>query len=365
MVEKNNRMKKFAESENQILIDSYRSYSNGELAELLPGRTEKLVYDQLQRLKIRRTRKEYNMILGRIMTKVPIYPDETKYLLENYYKLTNGQLLEHLNSYRSSSEQLRPTTMLNHCRKLALSRGVQIRWSYSDTRRLKKWHPFMGDKQIAEHLNRVGCSRRRINEKMVYKVFTRKHIEKKRELLGIKRTPAQLALLRKDNIMCGEYTFWSGDNNPWNNGSRPGLKEEEVIVRNDQNGVQRRYIKVGDRITPYRRWFYQNFIGPVPGDMVVHGIDLDPMNDDPGNLVLRKKTIWTREMITEGLALLRKKRATALGRSRRMGKKPSWLVPHRREVVRLSKLIDRYEDRIRKRIPREAEETYKSTNPIF
>lgn len=222
-------------------------------------------------------------------------PDELKFLLDNFFNMTNQELTDHINNYRLSEGKLTVSGVIAKCRDLGLSRWIQIRWSKKDVKRLQKWYPLMGNKEIARLLNEVGTSRRSINGKWIYRKFSLKHVEKKMTLLKLRRTTEQLERIKADNLLINTPAALE---KMWK--KRGIAKEEEIRIWKD-----RRVIKIGGSFIHYTRWMYHNFIKPLQQHEIVFHIDLDSLNDDPENLEIR-----TRK--TQRVSLLDRKRALPL-----------------------------------------------------
>lgn len=215
------------------------------------------------------------------------YPDELVFLKKNYFSLTNSELNEAINSRRQEPVAL--STMLNQCQRMGLKRGIQIRWSLEDVAYLERHYKTMGDKELAMKLTRRKKTFRVIDGKRVYRKFTKKHIEKKRELLGLKRTDKQVLAIRKRNIKLGLTFAFSKEKHAWNNGKRPVANEGDIRNWKDQYGNYKRQIKIDGKFIPYTRWFYMNKIGPVQPNEIVFHIDFDALNDEPENLEVRNE----------------------------------------------------------------------------
>lgn len=222
-------------------------------------------------------------------TAIPLYPDEIKFLKENYFDLTHDEIFHKINSNRSVNNKIGRTCLRSKIYKMGLRKGIQIRWSKKDTLRLKKWYHFMGDTQIAEHLNKVGTTYRKENGKKIYRKFTKKHVEKKRELLGLIRSPENVNRIVQDNKLVGDQFCFTHTDNAWTRGTRIKADTEEIRIWNC-NGSLKRFIKVNGMFTPYTRWYYHNFINTLLPHQLVFHIDLDKLNDDPDNFEIRTRT---------------------------------------------------------------------------
>ncbi|MFW6370977.1 MAG: hypothetical protein ACOC10_07220 [Bacteroidota bacterium] len=211
------------------------------------------------------------------------YPDELVFLKKNFYKLTNDQLLEQINSNRTRKVSM--SAMLHKCRKMGLSKGIQIRWSDADVKYIIKHYQTKGNYELAMLLNKRRKTFRVIDGKKVYRKFTKKHVEKKLGLLGLSRTNDEVHRILKRNIEIGIRPVFSKEDNLYTRGIKPVAGEYDIKVWN-ANGYTRRVIKVDGKFIPYARWFYHNYIGSVPDGWNVYHKDMDPLNDDPGNLYI-------------------------------------------------------------------------------
>jgi len=213
--------------------------------------------------------------------KLPFQPDEVLFLKQNFYKLTNEDLREHINKFRAPQNQLSCHAFRNRCYLMGFKRGVQIRWSQEDIKKLKSWYKIMGNTQIAELLNIYGTSSRIIDGEKIKRIFTKKHVEKKLILLEIRRSEEQIKNIMNDHRLCGNLRDYTSNDNLWTRGFLIAAKEGEIRIRKNM-----RVIKINGEFIPYARWFYNQFIAPVPDNMKVYHIDMDPLNDEPENLEL-------------------------------------------------------------------------------
>lgn len=266
-------------------------------------------------------------------------PDEHVFLIENFHKMTNQQLTDHINKYRSSAGKLTVSGVRHECKNLGLTRGIQIRWSKKDVQRLRAWMPIMGNIEIARLLNEVGTSRRKIKGEWVYRKFTNKAIQKKYTLLKLSRTPEQIARIKADNLLINtpdaHAKMWQ---------TRGKAKEEEIRIT---HGV--RMIKIDGKFIPYTRWMYNKFICELQPEEIVFHIDLDSLNDDPENLEVR-----TRK--TQRVSLNDRKRAIPLLQKRlaKIQKKYEWLISAdekrtaMKDILRIQRLIENQIQRLKK-----------------
>jgi len=234
--------------------------------------------------------------------KVNWYPDELLFLKENINKLTNQQLLDAINAKRS--KPVGYSAMRHQFIRMGILRQIQIRWSQEDVNYLKKHFRKKGNVELAILLTKRKKTFRVIDGKRVYRQFNKKHVEKKLKLLKLKRTPEEVSAIKKRNIEIGLTPVITSSDNYWSRGVRQKSKDGDIKIWKRQDGKLIRVIKVDGKFTPYSRWFYHNFISPVPAGMNVFHIDLDPLNDDPENLELRNKKGVNREDRKRALQLL-------------------------------------------------------------
>jgi hypothetical protein len=236
--------------------------------------------------------------------KIPIIwaPDELKFLHDNYKSLTLLQLLNHINSNRSSRIDI--GALRHQCYRMRLQKYTIIHWHEDDIEYLIDNYKTKGNKEIAIDLNKLQRTSRVINGQITHRQFSKKSVEKKLKLLKLKRSSEEVFAIRKRNIAEGLTVCQKHDDNYWTKGIRKKATEEEVRIWHDQTGRLRRWIKIGNHFIPYSRWFYNNFINPVPFGFNVFHADFDSLNDDPQNLILRKRRGMTIEEMNEGIKLL-------------------------------------------------------------
>lgn len=201
------------------------------------------------------------------------------FIRKNFPVMTWNELLTAINEIRSTSEQVEISALRHQVRRMGLSKGIQIRWSQKDISFLRSNYTKIGNVEMADILNKKNSSFRIIDGKKNYRTFTKKHIEKKLKLLRLYRTPEEILSIKRRNLTTTNYRVLTSECNQWTQGTRKAAREEETRV---WRGV--RYVKVNGKFTPYTRWFYHNFIQPIPKGFVVYHLDSDVLNDRPDNL---------------------------------------------------------------------------------
>lgn len=203
---------------------------------------------------------------------IRLKPGEKQFLTKNFKRFTNQELLDHLNAQRSSDEQLKITWLRMKLYKMGLKKCEILRWTKDETQFLLDNYQHEGDAWIARQMTKK------------FRKFKLKNVEKKRELLGIKRTEEQIQAIKKKNIDRGCYNTVSEGR--WKDGGAP---EGHRVIWN-QNGVLSEYVKVNGSYIPYAPWLYESHIAPIPEGCKVYHIDCNVLNNELHNLEIRMAT---------------------------------------------------------------------------
>jgi hypothetical protein len=212
---------------------------------------------------------------------IEYHPAEIVFIHKNFFKLSKEDLLDGVNAMRE--RKIKMSSLRHQCYRMGLKKGIQIRWSDDDIQFLRNNFQKIGDVELAERLTKRKKTYRIINGKRVYRRFTKKHVEKKRNLLNLKRSSQELKNIRLRNEKNGRMKTFSSDDNMWTRQIKIPAKEHEIRIWNT-NGQRKKYIKINGRFIPYARWYYHNFIAELTPDKKVYHLDLDTLNDDPDNL---------------------------------------------------------------------------------
>jgi len=206
-------------------------------------------------------------------------PEENDFLKNNFFSMTNGQLCDAINSMRNSP--IKQSSLLNQCRRLGLQRGIQIRWSKEDIEFLKANYKTHGYTELAMMLNERKSTFRIIDGQKVYRIFNKKHVEKKQELLGLKHTDEETYKIRVRNnqIFNLGYTY---ENNDWSLGYRTAFPENQIRVWT-HHGKSYKYIKIDGKFVFYSRYQWEQKHGPIPSDKILNCKTNDQLNCDPEN----------------------------------------------------------------------------------
>ncbi|MDR1198357.1 MAG: hypothetical protein LBK94_05010 [Prevotellaceae bacterium] len=126
-------------------------------------------------------------------------PVDLMIIVENFDKMTLSRLHEHVNNFRSDADSVDLSALRHQLRRMGLKKQMQIRWSAEDIAFLKNRYRKIGNVELARRLNSRKKTFRKIDGKKVFRVFTKKHVEKKLKLLGLARSPKELSAIRKQN----------------------------------------------------------------------------------------------------------------------------------------------------------------------
>lgn len=147
-------------------------------------------------------------------------------------------------------------------------------WAPEQVIFLKENYQSIGDTELAQLFSERWTK---------YKGWSKKHIEKKRRQLGLKRAPLEILAIHQRNVAAGAYALcpvkaWA---------SRGGAAQAGTLrIWTNNQGSQFMVIKIKDRYVHYARWLYEQLRGTVPDGCVVRLKDGNPLHVTPGNLQL-------------------------------------------------------------------------------
>lgn len=222
------------------------------------------------------------------------------FIRKNYPVMTLVELLNAINEIRPTSQQVGLSGLRFQCKRMGLSKGIQIRWSKKDITFLLSNYQKIGNVELAKILSKNNRSFRVIEGRRIYRQFTKKHVEKKMKLLGLHRTSEQILKIKKRNLITTNFRVQTSECNFWTQGIRKAHEEETVLIRDGK-----RFVKINGKFIPYTRWFYHNFIQPIPDGWIVYHLDCDVLNDDPDNLACKQRSAtWSLSRYRNALVLL-------------------------------------------------------------
>lgn len=178
-----------------------------------------------------------------INKRISLNDEEIKFVNENFYKLTNTELA------KSLGIKLTTFRMIAY-RDLGLKRIEMEYWNDEMISFLKKNYKNIGDVEISEIFQLQFPKN---------KPWTKKHIEKKRRYLGLKRTKEELSNIIKRNFKQGRFNT---ARKTWR--KRP-VKEMFTIVKwKLANGNSCFFIKTESGYSHYLRWLWEKEKGAIP-----------------------------------------------------------------------------------------------------
>lgn len=187
-------------------------------------------------------------------------PNMIAFIKDNFNKKTNKRLAEELG--------LKVTAVRHKCYELGLYKMRLEYWTEEQIKFLEDNYQKIGDTEIAEIFNKKYKKA---------KGWTKKHIEKKRRYLCLKRTPEEIKAIREDWRKKGLYS--ESVRKMWKTrGCR--LYGDRVIWA----GQSFTKIEIGYIHTRVFVWT-QNF-GEVPEGMLIRHKDGNQLNCEPDNLEL-------------------------------------------------------------------------------
>lgn len=189
---------------------------------------------------------------------------QLEFLRDNWDKMTNSEL--------SMAVGISHTSVRYKVYMMGFKKMEIIYWTDEQIEALKHLYKTLGDTEIAEIFNRRWKKKGG---------WSKKHIEKKRLYLKLKRTKEEIAYIKRRNVEKGRYAM--ANRNRWKDRT---AKNKEIRIWEQPDGAPRAYIKINGRFRDYARWCYQREVGAIPRGMLVRTIDGNPLNITISNLRL-------------------------------------------------------------------------------
>jgi HNH endonuclease len=188
---------------------------------------------------------------------------EINFLKENYNNCTNAQLFEKLNK-----PNIRPTSLRHKLYELGLFKMEMEYWNEAMVKFLTANYKKLGDTEIAEIFNKKFPKN---------KGWTKKHIEKKRRYLNLKRSSLQLKKIKERNRLAGAWVI--ANQKMW---ETRGTNPIGTIVK----WGDRILIKTKSGYEFLNRFVYQKQYGKIPEGGNIYHKDGNKENCDINNLYL-------------------------------------------------------------------------------
>lgn len=186
------------------------------------------------------------------------------FIKENFAKMTAQQL--------SDAVGIKRTKVREMYYSLGLKKQELEYWTEEQINFLKKNWQTKGDTELAEIFNKKWNKN---------KGWTKKHIEKKRRYLKLKRSHVQKQAIHLRNVKKGYFAMCPV--NAWKTRGVAPEKDKKVWMI---GGSPVMVIKVNGHYRHYARFLYEQTFGAIPSGYVVRLKDNDPYNVVPENIVL-------------------------------------------------------------------------------
>lgn len=191
-------------------------------------------------------------------------PWQLKFLTANWKTMTAQQLSDALSIKRTKVREKKYELGF-------LSMTLEY-WKPSQVKLLRASYKKIGDSELAEIFNRRWVKK---------KGWSKKHIEKKRRYLGLKRTEADKRAIHGRNVKKGCFALC-----PVKAWVKRGISKVGTVRQWNVNGRIGLFIKTASGYTPYPRWLYRKEVGRIPRGKMVRLIDGNPMNVTVKNMKL-------------------------------------------------------------------------------
>jgi len=202
------------------------------------------------------------------VNKVVFTDEQITFIKDNFHSMTNLQLAKALG--------LRLTTVRTKCYELGLKKMEMEYWNEYHISFLQDNYKEIGDSEIADILQSVDPKK---------KGWSKKHVEKKRRYLGLKRSEQEKINIRIRNNEMGCYKDCAKKR--W---AKTGMAAEgEIRIWKHTytpHAASFKVIKTDSGFVNYSRWLYNKHFGTIPKGMLIGFKDRDNLNVVPENLEL-------------------------------------------------------------------------------
>lgn len=214
--------------------------------------------------------------------KITFTPAQRKFLTDNWPNMTNVQLAESLG--------LKVTRVRMELYAMGLKRMEQEKIPSQAVEYIKEHYRTMGDTEIAQELQQRWPKN---------KGWSKKHVEKKRRYLKLKRTKAQIQAIHTRNVALG--MFADCPVKAWE--TRGGATPVGTIKIWCSHGRRFQVIKLKAGFVHYWPWLWRKHFGPVPDDMVVRSRASPDVIAKPSDLYVMTRAELAAENREAHLAL--------------------------------------------------------------
>ncbi len=204
------------------------------------------------------------MHLGK-WNKIILDPEDILFIKDNWETMTNPELAKALG--------LRLTKLRYFLHDMGLKRIEMEYWTPQQVTFLKKHYQEMGDSELAE-IFEVKWHKN--------KGWSKKHIEKKRRYLKLKRTQIERSKIKKRNTLMGRFAMCATKR--WETTGETPVDEKHLWYRKDNTPFV--VIKTKKGFVHYNRWLWEKHFGPIPPGMNVRIMSKDRINYTEKDLIL-------------------------------------------------------------------------------
>ncbi len=241
-------------------VADYPHMSNRDLQKKY-GLTEYQCNYISKKLNLKKTRKQRSISAG----KLEWTSEEDQFLRDNWQQMDNVELAKALGR--------KLTNTRTRLYQLGMKRMEMEYWTDEMIQFLRENYRRIGDTELAEIFSAKWPKN---------KGWSKKHIEKKRRYLKLKRTKKEREAILQGHVEAGVYV--RGNAKMWE--TRGIAKEGEIrywrVGQNDARPVP--FIKVDGSFVHYARYRYEQLNGPVPDGYNVVFLANDPKNLQDDNL---------------------------------------------------------------------------------
>lgn len=201
----------------------------------------------------------------RVNSKRLFTPEEEKFIRSNYDSMTNQELADAIG--------WKLTSFRTRVYELGYKRMELEYWTDEQVDFLRQNYRTIGDVEIAEIFQDRWTKQ---------KNWSKKHIEKKRRYLKLKRTKQEVKAIHQRNVDQGRFLIC-----PVKRWETTGQAAEgEIRFWREQSGRMVPRIKINGRFIHYARYRWEQMHGPVPDKMNVVFLDDNPQNIKDSNFGL-------------------------------------------------------------------------------
>lgn len=244
----------------QDFINDYPHMHNRDLQEKY-SLTEHQCNYLFKKLKLKKSRAQRSICAGKIVWT----PEQDQFLKDNWQRMNNAALAKALGR--------KLTNTRTRLYELGMKRMELEFWTDEMIRFLRDNYRQIGDTELAEIFSTNWPKN---------KGWSKKHIDKTRRYLKLKRSKKEIDAIRQQHVVSGVYV--KGNEKMW--ATRGVAKEGEIRYWKARYNKDRPvpFIKIEGQFVHYARYRYEQINGQVPEGFNVVFLDNNPENIEDRNL---------------------------------------------------------------------------------